>query len=104
MMKNQRLIAGLAMLAALWATTALAADQQAYMKACAAAEEARKMAVELKFEWNTIEPLIAKAGEAASAGDYDKAVKLCEEARRHGEASVAQAKHEADAWRAAVVK
>ena len=91
MMKNQRLIAGLTMLTTLWATTALAADQQAYMKACAAAEEARKMAAELKFEWNTV-------------GDYGKAVKLCEEARLQGEASVAQAKHEADAWRAAVVK
>jgi hypothetical protein len=104
MMKNQRLIAGLTLLASLWAGAALAADEQAYTKACAAAEEARTMAAELNYEWNTVAPLIAKAGESASAGDYGKAVKLCNEARHQSEASIAQAKHEADAWRAAVVK
>ena len=67
-------------------------------------EGARKMAAELKFEWTTTQPLIAKGMEAASKGEYAHAVKLCDEARMQGEAAVAQAKNQADAWRAAVVK
>jgi hypothetical protein len=42
--------------------------------------------------------------EAASKGEYAHAVKLCDEAMMQGEAAVAQAKNQADAWRAAVVK
>ena len=103
-MNKQRLIAAVAVSAALMAGAAQAADEQAYTKACAAAEEARKMAAELRFEWNTVEPLMKKAGEAAAAGDYAKGVKLCDEARKQSEVSIAQAKHEAEAWRAAVVK
>ena len=103
-MKKNGLIVGVSVLAALWAGSLLAADEPAYTKACAAAQEARKMAAELRYEWNTIEPLMKKASEAAAAGDYAKGVKLCDEARKQSEVSIAQAKHQADAWRAAVVK
>jgi hypothetical protein len=103
-MNKKLLIAGVFALAGLYAGMAQAADETAYKTACAAAEEARKMAAEMKFEWTTIEPLIAKAGDAAAAGDFAKAVKLCDTARFQGEAAVAQAKREADDWRAAVIK
>jgi hypothetical protein len=43
-----------------------------------------------------------KADEAAAAGEYDKAVKLCDQARLHGEAAIAQAKTQAVMWKAAV--
>lgn len=103
-MKKQRLIAGALVLAACAAGSAQAADEAAYTKACAAAEEARKMSAELKYEWNTVAPMIAKANDAAKAGDFAKAVKMCDEARKQSEASVAQARKQADTWRAAVVK
>ena len=100
-MKHSTQIVGIALLVGLSAT-AMAADKKAYESACAAAEEARKTSAEMRYEWNTIAPLMAKADEAAAAGDYDKAVKLCDEARLHGEAAIAQAKKQADMWKAAV--
>ncbi|MGB5621584.1 MAG: hypothetical protein WBN65_03740 [Gammaproteobacteria bacterium] len=103
-MTKKIFIAGAALLVALSAATAQAADENGYTKSCAAAEEARKMSAELHYEWNTVAPLIAKAGDAAKAGDFAKAVKLCDQARLHSEASIAQARQQADAWRAAVVK
>jgi len=103
-MTKQILIAGAALLVALSVAPAQAANEAGYTASCAAAEEARKMAAELHYEWNTVAPLIAKAGAAAKGGDFAKAVKLCDEARLQSEASVAQAKKQADAWRAAVVK
>jgi histidyl-tRNA synthetase len=103
-MKKTLLIAGVMAIVALSAVTAHAADEAAAKAACTAADEARKMAAELKFEWTTTQPLIAKGMEAASKGDFAHAVKLCDEARMQGEAAVAQAKQQADAWRAAVVK
>jgi len=103
-MNKQRLIAGALVLGAFFAGSVQAADEAAYAKSCAAADEARKMAAELRFEWNTVGPMIAKANDAAKAGDFGKAVKLCDEARKQSEASVAQARKQADAWRAAVVK
>ncbi|MDH3920967.1 MAG: hypothetical protein OEU25_22625 [Rhodospirillales bacterium] len=84
--------------------TALAADQAAYDAACKAAESARQSAAEMRYEWNTIKPLIEKAGVAAQAGDYERAVKLCDEARKHGEEAIAQAKHESEAWKLSAVR
>ncbi len=103
-MTKQILIAGTALLFVLSMAPAGAADEASYTAACAAAQEARKMAAELHYEWNTVAPLIGKADAAAKAGDFAKAVKLCNEARLQSEASVAQAKQQADAWRAAVIK
>lgn len=103
-MKHQLTIAGVAILVGLSSGTALAADEQAYKSACAAAEEARKISAELRYEWNTVAPLMAKANDAAAAGEFDKAAKLCEEARLQSEAAIAQAKKQADVWKAAVVR
>ena len=103
-MKHPKIIVGVALLVGLVSGTSMAADKKAYEASCAAAEEARKMSAEMRYEWNTIAPLMAKADEAAGAGDYDKAVKLCEEARLHSEAAIAQAKKQADMWKAAVVR
>jgi hypothetical protein len=79
-------------------------DQAAYDAACKAAESARQSAAEMRYEWNTIKPLIEKAGVAAQAGDYERAVKLCDEARKHGEEAIAQAKHESEAWKLSAVR
>jgi hypothetical protein len=103
-MTKKFLIAGALIVAGMQAGVAQAADDAAYKAACDAAEEARKMSAELKYEWNTVAPLIEKAGEAAAAGDFAKAVSLCDLAKAEGEASIAQAKQQADAWRSAVIK
>ncbi len=103
-MHKKYVIAGALILAGFQAGLAQAADEAAYKAACDAAEEARKMSAELKYEWNTVAPLIEKAGAAATAGDFGKAVSLCDEARLQSEAAVAQARQQADDWRSAVVK
>ncbi len=103
-MKHKITIAGAAVLMALSWVTSVAGDAKAYEAACAAAEEARKASAELKYEWNTIAPLIDKAKAAAEEGEFDKAAKLCEEARLHGEAAIEQAKTQAEFWKVAVVK
>jgi hypothetical protein len=63
-----------------------------------AAEAARKQAAALGYEWNTIRPLLRTARKAAGKGDFDRAVKLAEEARLHGELAVEQAAHEDEHW------
>lgn len=103
-MRKKILFAGVLVAAGMQAGLAHAADEAAYKAACAAAEEARQMSAELKYEWNTLKPLIEKAGEAATAGDFAKAVSLCDEAKAQGEAAVFQAKQQAENWRSAVVQ
>lgn len=103
-MKHPLIIVGIALLVGLMSGASMAADEKAYQSACAAAEEARKISAELRYEWNTIAPLMQKADEAAAAGDYDKAVNLCDEARLHSEAAIAQARKQADVWKAAVLR
>ena len=103
-MRKTILIAGALVVAGMQAGLAQAADEAAYKASCAAAEEARQMAAELKYEWTTLKPLIEKAGEAAAAGDFAKAVSLCDEAKAQGEAAVFQARQQADGWRSAVVQ
>jgi hypothetical protein len=91
-------------LTALLAMPSQAADEAGYKAACEAAEAARKAAAEALYEWTTTAPLIKKADEAAAGGDYDKAVKLCDEARQQGDLAVAQARREAEDWKTQVVK
>ncbi len=67
-MTKQILIASVALLVVLSAAPARAADEASYTAACAAAEEARKMAAELHYEWNTVAPLIAKAWCGSQGG------------------------------------
>lgn len=101
--KNIAIAGAITLIGLSWGT-AMAADGKAYEAACAAAEEARKASAELKYEWNTIAPLIDKAKGAAEDGEFDKATELCEEARLHSEEAIAQAKQQADVWKAAVVR
>lgn len=80
------------------------ADKAAYEAALAAAEAARKEAADLRYEWNTIAPLIEKAQAAAGEGDFAKAISLANEARKHGELAVAQSAYESEHWQESVVK
>ena len=108
-----KLIIALSCVAALaiWSSQGLSAetaeqgaDRASYEAALAAAEAVRKEAAELRYEWNTIAPLIEKSQSAAAEGDFTKAIELANEARKHGELAVAQAKYESDHWQESVVR
>ena len=61
-----------------------AADAEAYAEALEAAKSAQKQAAEAKGEWRDTGKLIKKSEVAAKEGNYDKAIKLADEARRQG--------------------
>lgn len=81
-----------------------AAGKADFDAAYKAAEAARARAAGVEYEWNTIGPLLAKAKQAAEAGDYDAAVKLADEAKTHGDLAYKQSQIEEKHWRDAVVK
>ncbi len=72
--------------------------------AIAAAEAARKAAADLHYEWNTTAPLIEEAKAAMAAGEFDTALALANKAKFQGDAAVAQARHEGEAWKGAVIR
>ena len=81
-----------------------ASTEADYKTALAAAEAAEKDAGALKNQWTTTEQALAAARKAAAAGDFDAAVKQSRQAEALAKASIAQAKEQADAWKAAVVR
>ena len=87
-----------------WAPRALASDEATFKAAYEAAVAARKAAVEVGFEWRDTRKMLRQARKLAKKGDYAKAVKLANQARRQGELGVVQAKEQETAWRAAVLK
>jgi len=93
---------GLVMLAA--ASAAQAASTQAdFDAAMAAATAADKEAAMLKNRWTPTEQALAAAKKAAAAGDFDTAVKDAQHAEALAKASIAQAKEQDTAWKAAVI-
>ena len=86
------------------ATTAHAASTQAdFDDAFAAAQSAEKEAGALKNQWTTTEQVLAAAKKAAAAGDFDGAVNQAKQAEALAKASIAQAKEQETAWKAAVI-
>ena len=72
--------------------------------AIAAAEAARAAAVEMKYEWTTTAGLIDGARAAVEAGKYADAMALAQQAEAQGNAAVAQARREQEAWKASVIR
>ena len=72
-------------------TTVMAADDAEYQAALAKAQETLSDAEGKVQLWSTSEILLNDAEEAATAGDFDLAVKLATEARLQGELAVATA-------------
>ena len=94
---------GLVWLAAV--TAAPAANTEAdFNAALAAAQAAEKDAGALKNRWTTTEQTLAAAKKAAAAGNFDTAVSEAKHAEALAKASIAQAKEQQDAWKAAVVR
>lgn len=97
---------GLALAVALgaFATTANAASADDFKTAYAKAEAAEKDAGTLKNQWTTTEAELKAAQAAANTGDYEAAVKHAQAAEALADASIAQAKEQATAWTAAVIR
>lgn len=94
-----------ALIALPFATQVFAAGTEADFKAAlAAAQAAEQQAAALKNRWTTTEQALAAAKKAAAANDFDTAVKQAQHAEALAKASIAQAKEQQDAWKAAVLR
>jgi hypothetical protein len=84
--------------------TALAAPADDFKAAYAAAEAASKQAAAMKTQWTTTVATLHAAQDAAKAGKYDEAIALAKQAQALAEASIAQAKDQATAWKDGVIR
>jgi hypothetical protein len=78
---------------------ALAASEDDYKTAFAAAESAEKQADALRNKWTTTEAQLAAAKKAAAAGDFDAAIAAAKDAEALAKASVFQATSEKERWK-----
>lgn len=81
------------------AMPALAASEDDYKTAFAAADAAEKQADALRNKWTTTEAQLAAAKKAAAAGDFDTAVAAAKNAEALAKASVFQATSEKERWK-----
>jgi hypothetical protein len=86
------------------ATAALAASADDFQAAYAKAEAAKNQAGGLKNQWTTTDTELKAAKKAADAGNFDEAIKHAQEAEALANASIAQAKEQATAWKNAVIR
>jgi hypothetical protein len=86
------------------ATAALAASADDFQAAYAKAEAAKNQAGALKNQWTTTDTELKAAKKAADAGNFDEAIKHAQEAEALANASIAQAKEQATAWKNAVIR
>ena len=99
---------GLILVAALvWLTAAdganAAGTEAEFSAALSAAEAVENEAAALKNRWTLTEQAIAAAKQAAAAGDFAAAIDHARHAEALAKASVAQAREQEEAWRAAVI-
>jgi hypothetical protein len=80
-----------------------ASTQADFDTAYAAAQSAEKEAGALKNQWTTTEQVLAAAKKATATGDFDGAIDQAKQAEALAKASIAQAKEQETAWRAAVI-
>ena len=97
-------VAAAALAAGAWGPPVPADDAATFEAAYEAGEAARKAAAEVGFEWRDTRRMLRNAKRLAGKGEYAKAVKLANQAKRQGELGVMQAREQETAWRAAVVK
>ena len=88
-----------AVLLTIGAMPALAASEDDYKAALAAAESAEKQADQLRNKWTTTEAQLAAAKKAAAAGDFDAAIAAAKDAEALAKASVFQATSEKERWK-----
>ncbi len=78
---------------------ALAANEDDYKAAYAAAETANKEAGSLRNQWTTTASTLAAAKKSAEGGDFDKATAAAKEAEALAKASIFQATSEKKRWK-----
>ena len=81
------------------AVPALAASEDDFKAAYAAAETAEKEAGRLRNQWTTTEAALGAAKKAAASSDFDKAVASSKEAEALAKASIFQATSEKERWK-----
>jgi len=74
-----------------------AASQESYNAAVAAAKSSIKTAKKAHYEWRDSGKILKKADKAAKSGDFEKATKLANKAKRQGELALVQSKAQANA-------
>jgi hypothetical protein len=98
-MRNTVLKSVLTALLVAGATPALAASEDDFKAAFAAAEAANKEAGSLRNQWTTTASTLAAAKKAADSGDFDNAVAQAKEAEALARASIFQATSEKERWK-----
>ncbi len=98
------IVALAALLPALPHAACAAASEADARAALAAAEAAENDAGALKNRWTTTEQALSAARKAAAAGDFAAAVEQAHQAEALAKASIAQAKEQESAWRAAIIR
>ncbi|MFZ3358880.1 MAG: hypothetical protein WCA56_01250 [Xanthobacteraceae bacterium] len=86
------------------ATAALAASADDFKSAYAKAEAAENQAGAIKNRWTTTEDELKAAKKAADAGNFDEAITHAQQAEALANASIAQAREQATAWKKAVIR
>ena len=81
------------------AVPALAASEDDFKAAYAAAETAEKEAGQLRNQWTTTELALSAAKKSAASGDFDKALASSKEAEALARASIFQATSEKERWK-----
>ncbi len=85
-------------------TAAWAASADDFKAAYAKAEAAENQAGALKNQWTTTEDALKAAKKVADAGNFDDAIKRAQQAEALANASIAQAKEQATAWKNAAIR
>ncbi len=73
------------------------ATQASYDAAVVAAKSSIKTAKKANYEWRDSGKILKKADKAAKSGDFEKATKLANKAKRQGELALIQSKDQANA-------
>ena len=87
-----------------WAPYAWASDEATFKAAYKEATAARKAARKAGFEWRDTRKMLQQARKLGKKGEYAKAVKLANRAKRQAELGLIQAREQESAWEAAVLK
>lgn len=104
-MHHRLIVASALALSLAAAAPALAAGSESeYKAALAAAEKAEQEAGALRNQWTTTAQAIKAAQKEAAAGNFDKAAALARHAEALANASIAQSKEQATAWRRADIR
>jgi hypothetical protein len=95
-------ITALVLSATLFGATQLSAAD--FNKAYQEADDMRKKAASMSYEWRDTGKLLKSAKKANDAGKADKAMTLVAKALEQSNDAIAQANREADAWKSRVPK